>query len=157
VSGKRCVILGAGGAARAIAGEAHRRGAIVYVANRTPSRAKRVARALGVKWTGLEDVRSLEPEILVNATSVGMWPTVDATPLLEIPRSVRVAFDAVYNPPMTKFLTDAEQQGAVPVSGVEMYARQAVEQIRLFTGKKPDAAHVKRLFLAATRSPMTSA
>ncbi len=153
VNGRRFVVLGAGGAARAVAGEAVRRGARVYVANRTAQRAKGVARALGVKWTALENVASLEPEILVNATSVGMWPNIDATPLREIPGTVRLAFDAIYNPAMTKFLKDAEGQGAITVTGVEMYVGQAVEQIRLFTGRKPDAADVKRLFLAATRNP----
>jgi 3-dehydroquinate dehydratase / shikimate dehydrogenase len=153
VGGRRLVVLGAGGAARAVAGEAARRGARVHLANRTAERARKVARALGVKWTAMEDVASLEPEILVNATSVGMWPDLDASPLQEIPRTVRLAFDAIYNPVMTKFLRDAEKQGAIAVTGVEMYARQAVEQIRLFTGRKPEAADVKRLFLAATRDP----
>jgi 3-dehydroquinate dehydratase/shikimate dehydrogenase len=153
VSGRRFVVLGAGGAARAVAGEAVRRGARVYVANRTAQRAKGVARSLGVQWTALDNVASLEPEILVNATSVGMWPNIDATPLKEIPGTVRLAFDVIYNPAMTKFLKDAEGQGAITVTGVEMYARQAVEQIRLFTGRKPDAADVRQLFLAATRNP----
>jgi 3-dehydroquinate dehydratase / shikimate dehydrogenase len=153
VGGRRFIVLGAGGAARAVAGEAARRGARVYVANRTVRRARNLARALGVKWTALGDVSSLEPEILVNTTSVGMWPNIDASPLQEIPVTVRLAFDAIYNPAMTKFLRDAEKQGAVAVTGVEMYARQAVEQIRLFTGRKPEAADVKRLFLAAARDP----
>ena len=153
VSGRRFVVLGAGGAARAVAGEAVRRGARVYVVNRTAQRAKGVARALGVKWIALENVASLEPEILVNATSVGMWPNIDATPLQEIPGTVRLAFDAIYNPAMTKFLKDAKGQGAITVTGVEMYVGQAVEQIRLFTGRRPDAADVRHLFLAATRNP----
>jgi shikimate dehydrogenase len=153
VSGRRFVVLGAGGAARAVAGEAVRRGARVYVANRTAQRAEGVARSLGVQWTALDNVASLEPEILVNATSVGMWPNIDATPLKEIPGTVRLAFDVIYNPAMTKFLKVAEGQGAITVTGVEMYARQAVEQIRLFTGRKPDAADVRHLFLAATRNP----
>ncbi len=155
VSGRRLVVLGAGGAARAVAGEAVRRGARVFVANRTVERAKSVARALGVKWAALAHVASLEPEILVNATSLGMWPNIGATPMKEIPGTVRLAFDAIYNPAMTKFLKDAEGKGAMTVSGVEMYARQAVEQIRLFTGRKPDAADVKHLLLAATRNPKT--
>jgi len=154
VSGRRFVVLGAGGAARAVAGEAARRGARVYVANRTVRRARSVARALGVKWAALEDVASLEPEILVNATPAGMWPNIDAAPLKEIPGTVRLAFDAIYNPVMTRFLKNAKAQGAMTVTGVEMYSRQAVEQIRLFTGRKPDAADVKRLFLAASRNPL---
>lgn len=150
VHGKRLLILGAGGAARAIAGEAARRGACVYIANRTVARARGVARALGVGWTALDRIVSLNPEIIVNATSVGMWPDIDASPVPEIPGSVKVAFDVIYNPPRTRFLKEAERQGVATVTGVEMYAGQAVEQIRLLTGRRPGAADVKRLFVAAT-------
>jgi 3-dehydroquinate dehydratase / shikimate dehydrogenase len=149
---KRFVVIGAGGAARAIAGEASRRGADVYVVNRTPGKAKSVARALGVKWSPLEALASLNPEILANATSVGMWPDMNASPIPSIPDSVRLAFDAIYNPSMTKFLRDAETGGATVVTGVEMYVRQAVEQIRVFLGRKPSEALVTRLFLAASEA-----
>jgi 3-dehydroquinate dehydratase / shikimate dehydrogenase len=150
---KRFVVIGAGGAARAIAGEAARRGADVYIVNRTKSKAKSVARSLGVKSFPLELVANLNPEILANATSVGMWPDSEVSPIASIPNSVRVAFDAIYNPSMTKFLRDAEADGATVITGVEMYARQAVEQIRVFLGKKPSEALVTRLFLSASEKP----
>jgi 3-dehydroquinate dehydratase / shikimate dehydrogenase len=152
VKRRRFVVIGAGGAARAIAGEAVRRGADVYVANRTPAKARSLARALRVHWSPLEAVASLHPEILANATSVGMWPDTDASPIAVVPDSVRVAFDAIYNPSMTKFLRDAEAGGATVVTGVEMYALQAVEQIGVFLGRKPSEALVTRLFLAASQA-----
>jgi 3-dehydroquinate dehydratase/shikimate dehydrogenase len=152
VRGRVLVVIGAGGAARAIGGEAARRGAKVYVVNRTTARAQSLARALGLRWTTFDAIASLQPEIVANATSAGMWPNVHTTPLEEFPASVRLAFDAIYNPPMTRFLGDAAGRGIVTVSGVEMYAGQAVEQIRLFTGKKTGITDVKRLFLAATRT-----
>jgi len=153
VKGKRFVVIGAGGAARAIAGEASRRGAEVVVVNRTVSRARSVARALSLKWSTLEEIPALHPEILANATSVGMWPEVDASPLPVIPSTVELAFDAIYNPPMTKFLSDAKSAGAIVVTGVEMFTRQAVTQISLLTGKAPEASAVRRLFLSASRGP----
>jgi len=157
VGGKRVVIVGAGGAARAIAGEAARRGAEVFVANRTIARAESVAQALGVNCATLEEIPSLQPSILVNATSVGMWPATDASPVAEIPSSVRLAFDVIYNPSVTKFLNDALAAGATIVTGVEMYTRQAVEQIRILTGRKPGGSAVKRLFLAAAHSTLPQA
>jgi len=154
VAGKRCLVIGAGGAARAIAGEAIRRGATVCIANRTLARARSVARALGAEWTTIDGIPSFKPEILVNATSAGMWPDIDVSPVAAIPDTVHLAFDAIYNPVMTCFLEKAGKQGIMTVTGVEMFARQAVEQIRLFTGRKPLTTDVKRLFVAATRDPV---
>jgi 3-dehydroquinate dehydratase / shikimate dehydrogenase len=152
VRGKKFVVLGAGGAARAIAGEASRRGAEVIVVNRTPARARKLASALHVQWATTDRINALKPEILANATSVGMWPDVNVSPLPSIPSGVRLAFDAIYNPPVTKFLDEARARGAAIVTGDEMYVRQAVEQIRILIGKKPRVSEVSRLFKAASHA-----
>lgn len=150
VSGRRITILGAGGAARAIAVEAVRRGARVTLANRTAARAATLGNELGVPWCPLAAVGKMEPEILVNTTAAGMWPAVHDSPLREIPAGVRLAFDAIYNPGMTRFLTMAESRGATVVTGVTMYAGQAVDQIRILTGLRVTAGQVLRLFRAAS-------
>ncbi len=151
VRGRSVTILGAGGAARAIAVEAKRRGASVVVANRTTGKARTLARSLRVAWSPVSDVFLHAPEILVNATSLGMWPDNNQMPIPRFPAGVRLAFDAIYNPPLTAFLKKARSRGATIVSGSEMYERQAVEQIRLLTGRRPSAQAIRRLFRAAVQ------
>ena len=150
VRGKRVVIMGAGGAARAIAVEAKRRGAEVVIANRTAANARTMAAEAGVEWTSLNNAPDLLPEILVNTTPVGMWPDVHSTPIAAIPESVQLAFDAIYNPPLTRFLALAKERNIDVVTGAEMYARQAVEQIRILTGLRVTASRVNKLFNAAS-------
>lgn len=157
VRGKRVVIMGAGGAARAIAVEAKRRGAEVVIANRTAGNARAMAAETGVEWTSLNNAPDLLPEILVNTTPVGMWPDVQSTPISTIPESVQLAFDAIYNPPLTRFLEMAKGRNVDVVTGAEMYARQAVEQIHILTGLRITASSVNRLFNAAVAMrPRTS-
>jgi 3-dehydroquinate dehydratase/shikimate dehydrogenase len=143
VKGKRVLILGAGGAARAIAYEAKTRGAMVSMANRTGVRARRMARDIGgtmVEWGSRTDF-----DILINATSVGMAPHTDQTP---IPKSIlkkKIVFDAVYNPPVTKLLREAKSVGAKTISGIEMYLNQAALQSELYTGIKPSTQFMRKL------------
>ena len=83
---------------------------------------------------------------------VGMVPDVDATP---VPREalagagVAAAFDAVYNPMKTRLLQDAEAEGAVAVSGVEMFVGQAAEQFLLFTGEEPPVELMRKVVVDA--------
>ena len=155
VAGKRLVIVGAGGAARAIAAEAKQRGAEVVIVNRSDAHARTLAGELGVGWAPLGQLKDVNPGILVNATPVGMWPDVRSTPVDAIPGTVRLLFDAIYNPPMTRFLTMGREKGLDVITGVEMYAHQAVEQIRLLTGIRVSAAQVRRRFEIASAMTAT--
>jgi 3-dehydroquinate dehydratase/shikimate dehydrogenase len=146
VRGKTVLILGAGGAARAIAFEAKRRGAKVHITNRTVTKSRKLARELGAVAVAFGDAG--DADILVNATSVGMTPHASESP---VPRSfirARLVFDAVYNPPVTRLLRDARTKKARIISGLEMYVNQGVRQSRLFTGRKPDIALMRRILRA---------
>lgn len=151
VRGERMVILGAGGAARAIAVEGARRGATVTIANRSEDKARALSSELDVAWCRTDAIASAQPAILVNTTPVGMWPATDAVPVRSIPPCVRLAFDAIYNPAVTRFLAMAAKQGARTVGGSEMYAGQAVDQIRILTGVRVSGATVMRRFQTAIR------
>ncbi|GAI14740.1 unnamed protein product, partial [marine sediment metagenome] len=76
LSGKRVVVLGAGGAARAVVFALSQKGAKVTILNRTVERAKRLAQEVGAKWGPLSDISKMKMDVLVNATSVGMYPEV---------------------------------------------------------------------------------
>jgi 3-dehydroquinate dehydratase/shikimate dehydrogenase len=147
VSGKRMLILGAGGAARAIAYEAARRGSMVSIANRTESRARKLALELGVRF---QPLRSLTPDrfdILANATPVGMAPRADQTPIAGRFLKGKTVFDAVYNPPTTRLLKETSERGGTAVPGTEMYVNQGAAQFRLYTGVAANIRAMKRILL----------
>ncbi len=150
VSGKMMLVLGAGGAARAIAYEAQRRGATVFLANRTERKAKQLARELAPRGLAVNFIANAKLgtqhfDIIANATSLGMTPHVNISPLPKSMLKKRVVFDAVYNPPMTKFLRDAKSVGAEVIPGTEMYINQAALQSALYVGKKPSIALMKKI------------
>lgn len=143
LAGKTVVVLGAGGAGRALAFGAASRGASVIIANRTASKAVELAEQLSPKGRGvsLDDLGSgkVGGDVLVNTTSVGMQPNDGKSPVPEhVTATFKVVFDAVYTPLHTKLLRDAEKAGAVVVTGEKMFVGQAAEQYRLFTQQEPD-------------------
>jgi 3-dehydroquinate dehydratase / shikimate dehydrogenase len=131
------LVLGAGGAAKAIAFALKRMGATVVVAGRTPQRAQQLADALKCKTIDWPNRYSIQPDVLVNCTPVGMHPNVDATPYDKHHlRPSMVVFDTVYNPENTLLLKDARSQSCTVVTGVEMFVRQACLQFQEFTGQQ---------------------
>jgi 3-dehydroquinate dehydratase/shikimate dehydrogenase len=143
LAGKTVVVLGAGGAGRALAFGAASRGASVIIANRSPEKAIELAEQLKPQGKGvsLEDLCNgdFAGDVLVNTTSVGMQPNDEESPLPEhVTSRFKVVFDAIYTPLHTKLLQDAEKAGAVVVTGEKMFVGQAAEQYRLFTDREPD-------------------
>jgi shikimate dehydrogenase len=120
---KKVVIIGAGGAARAIAYATAAVGAIVFVYDRK----------IHAKAVLMAQVRGAD--IIINATPVGMHPKINAT---AVPKKLiskrQVVMDAVYRPIETRLLREAKHQGARVISGMEMFLAQAAEQFTLFTG-----------------------
>ena len=148
--GRRATVVGAGGAARGIVYALLELGLRVSLVNRTPERARRIAAELGGELGDLS-----EPyDLLVNATSVGMEPHEDATP---VPAASLVpgalVFDAVYRPLETRLLREARAAGCRTQDGLDMLVYQAVDQIRLWSGRAPDAAPLRDAALAALRAP----
>jgi 3-dehydroquinate dehydratase / shikimate dehydrogenase len=149
VQGKRVLLLGAGGAARAIACEARRRGAVVLVAGRTRRKARALAREFGLKDIALSACRRTGFDLLINATPVGMAPAIHATPYPWPIPAGSVVFDAVYTPPMTRLLREAERSGATIIPGTEMYLHQAARQSALYTGVQPSGRVIRKLLSAS--------
>jgi len=134
LAGRRAVVLGAGGTARAVVFGLRERGARVAVLNRTQDRAAALARELGADSSGsLADLAGMAHDVLVNATSVGLRS--DASPVSpEALRAGSVVLDAVYDPERTCLLRDAEARGARVVPGKWMLVYQAAAQLELWTG-----------------------
>jgi shikimate dehydrogenase len=134
LAGRRAVVLGAGGTARAAVFGLRERGARVAVLNRRPDRAAALARELGAESFGsLADLAATAHDVLVNATSVGLRS--DVSPVAaEALRAGSVVLDAVYDPERTRLLRDAEACGARVVPGKWMLVYQAAAQLELWTG-----------------------
>lgn len=156
--GKSAVVLGAGGAARAIAFCLARRCERVTILNRTGKRAVELARSLSGLRASLSGMpltrRRLrealhDADILINATPVGMAPDVDGTLVpSDLLRPDLVVFDIVYNPPRTRLLREAEAVGAVTVSGLEMLVRQGAMAFSIWTGREAPLDVMRRAALA---------
>jgi shikimate dehydrogenase len=133
----RVLILGAGGAARAIGFGLQEKGATVILANRTVARGQALARDLNCKFYPLEDIKDMKVDALVNATSVGMTPNADATPVAKaFLKNVPSIMDIVYSPRETRLLREAKQVGCKTVNGTHMLLFQGVAQFELWTGRK---------------------
>jgi len=145
VGKKRVLVLGAGGAARAIVFALKERGARVLVANRTAEKGAALAKELDISHIPMEDIGSTPIDILVNATSVGMFPEADATPVPRAALRGKLVFDAVYNPPMTRLLTEAREMGCAIVQGTEMYLHQSALKSEMFAGKRPPPGVMRKI------------
>jgi len=157
LSGK-AVLLGAGGAARAVAYALGTADGVeeVVILNRTLGRAERLAEEMEGKTgrrflPGPLTEEALEEALegaglLVNATSVGMHPDVDASPLPspDVLRPGLSVYDLVYVPPRTKLMRQAEERGAKAVGGLDMLVYQGARAFRLWTGIDPPVEVMRR-------------
>ena len=149
VQGTRVVILGAGGAARAIGVELALAGASdITIVNRDPRRGETLASLIAartgvparfVAWERKYAVPS-GSDLLVNATSIGLFPDVDAEVPIDL-GSIKpdlLVCDVIPNPPRTRLVRDAEKAGCVVLDGLGMLVNQGVIGIQLWTGVDPD-------------------
>ena len=134
LNNKKVSIIGAGGAARAIAFGLKEKGCDITIFNRTIERAEKLSHDVKCKFESFEEIHQIDSDILINTTSIGMFPNVDQTP---VPKNIlnegMIVFDAVYNPIETRLLRDAKEQGCHTVNGLSMFINQAAEQFRLWT------------------------
>jgi shikimate dehydrogenase len=155
-AGKNVTIVGAGGASRAVSFILADRGANPVILNRIEeidwaiNLAGRISETFGKKVEALELNRDNlsrafeNTEILVNATSVGMSPNVDNTPVpADLLRADMTVYDIIYNPVKTRLLQDAEAAGAAIISGVDMLVWQGVQAFEKWTGQNPPAELMK--------------
>ncbi len=139
--GRRVLLLGAGGSARAIGFGLKERGVEVVLASRTPERGQQLAKDLACEWHDLRDVAGISAEALVNATSVGMAPEIERLPAPALDLSAfRVVMDIVYSPLETRLLREAAQAGCLVVNGLEMLLFQGAAQFEIWTGKEAPLA-----------------
>ncbi len=137
--GRSVVVLGAGGAARAAVYGLAGIGAHIVIVNRTPERAQALIDSLRVPAT-VGDVNAVaDADLIVNCTSAGMSPNVDASPLPDDAplKPGVIVYDMVYRPAKTKLMGQVEAAGGRAIGGLGMLVRQGAAAFRLWTGVEP--------------------
>ncbi|MCS3923551.1 shikimate dehydrogenase [Methanosalsum natronophilum] len=160
VKGSTVVIVGAGGAARAISFQLAEEGASIRIVNRNKDRAVSLGNDLkdyadDVTIYELSSLKSAlkNADILINTTTVGMVPNLNETIATQnILRSDLTVFDIVYNPVETKLLKEAKKAGAKTISGVMMLVYQGAEAFRIWTGTKPPIQVMKKAVMEELNS-----
>lgn len=153
--GREVLILGAGGAARAIAVELALAGAgRITIVNRTPDRGRELARLVAsqakipievVPWSSAIVVPETA-DFVVNATSIGLYPGHGEIPplVLDSLRPNMVVCDVIPNPPRTRLIQEAETRGCKALDGLGMLVNQGVIGLALWSGQTPRAAVMRR-------------
>jgi shikimate dehydrogenase len=136
LEGKRILVLGAGGSAKAIGFGLIEAGARVILASRTESKVEALAEILQCDWIHLAEIETVKADGLINATSVGMMPLENASlvPAAKL-GSFAVVMDIVYSPLETRLLREAKNAGCEVINGLSMLLYQGVAQFEAWTGK----------------------
>ncbi len=141
------IVLGAGGAARAVTFNLIRHGAKkLFIFNRTEQSTKNLVKEVRETFQSVEvdsgdlDAKAISSvlgsfQLIINSTSLGMWPDISKTPyFFERGASGQVAIDLVYNPLQTKFLKSAQEAGAKTVDGLDMFIFQGSASLKIWLG-----------------------
>jgi 3-dehydroquinate dehydratase/shikimate dehydrogenase len=156
--GAKVLVLGAGGVARAAVFGLRDKGAEVFILNRTPETAQKLARQSGSKTIKKEALAKTSFDVIVNATPVGMAGHKPAPPILEAKDlNAKLVFDLVYNPLDTPLIRLARQQSIPVILGVEMFVQQGARQFEIFTGKPAPEEEMFRVVLHALRQQAEAA
>jgi len=158
LNNKQVILLGAGGAAKAIAFSLIRNNITkLHIFNRNQERAANLVRIIkkhlncNVRTDTMDNLSYYmkDADILINATSVGMKGISEGTSLVNpsLLHSRLVVQDIVYNPRKTALISEAEKIGATTVDGIDMLIHQGAEQFKIFTGKNAPVAVMKYALL----------
>jgi Shikimate 5-dehydrogenase len=132
--GKRAVLLGAGGVAAAAAYALTDLKMEVTILNRTYEKAVQLAERFGCNAKPWDAFGTIEPDLVVNATPLGMQPDLTSPLRADQLKKEMTVFDLVYTPPLTPLLREARKAGCTTIPGTEVFIYQAKDQFRLFFG-----------------------
>lgn len=132
---KQVLIIGAGGAARAMGYFLKENNINPFWLNRTKARAMILAKKFGGEVIDRDNLNSINIDVIINATPVGLYPHTEASPLPDYNfYEHQTVFDMIYNPIMTHLLKEAAKGRANIISGLDMFIGQGLKQIELLTG-----------------------
>ena len=150
--GKKVLLVGAGGAARACCAYLYGAGAKVSIYNRTRGRAEDLCRSFRNCQAIDSDTLSDQYDIVINSTPVGMKGFPGGLPAPEhVLRPSQFVLDLVYTPPITPFLEAAERAGAATANGERMLLHQAIKAFEIWTGRTPSYATMSSALREVTK------
>ena len=156
---KNVLVVGAGGASRAILVSLANKKANVILTNRTKQKAEDLIKELNIDCKIIDyNPESLkqtleETDIIVNTTSIGMHPNTEHSPIpKELLRPNHIIFDVVYNPLKTKLILDAEGIGCKTISGVNMLVHQGAQSLRIWLNIEPPIQTMKDAVLGSLKN-----
>lgn len=145
LAGFNVAVIGAGGVARAVVAGLSDTGAKITIYNRTVERGRSLAGEFNCGFKPFDELPGINAELLINCTSIGMYPDVKHSPLSKkYLRKNMAVFDTVYNPSQTLLLKNAADKGAKTVDGLSMFVSQAGAQFKLFTGQKANTRFMRK-------------
>ena len=148
IAGSTFLIVGAGGTARAALYGIITKGGIPSVTGRSAVKGEALTKEFGCDFLYPDDLPGVLADCLINTTPLGMKGYDDASP---VPAGILERFtsvmDVIYNPPITKLLSDAAARGCTTISGVSMFVSQGAEQLRRWTGMKPPEELMKQVVM----------
>ena len=149
IAGKTVLVIGAGGAARAVAFGIHEKQGRLIISNRSEDKGRALAQKFDARFVPMDDMGTLRPDIIINTTSIGMDPAPD---VLSCPAQCltpgALVMDVVYTPLETRLLSLARKKGCRVVDGLTMFVAQAAAQFELWTGIYPDTKKMREALLA---------
>jgi 3-dehydroquinate dehydratase/shikimate dehydrogenase len=151
LEGSRVLVVGAGGAARAVAFAAATAGAFVSVTARRPAAARALASAVGGEALPRAALRRRDFEVIINCTPVGQTPALKDSPLKAGELRCRVLFDLVYNPLETQLLRLGRTRGIRTIPGWQMLVEQGEAQFEIWTGLRAPLGVMRRAVLRELR------
>jgi 3-dehydroquinate dehydratase/shikimate dehydrogenase len=136
--GLKALVIGAGGASRAVVGALSDIGTKTFICNRTKEKAESLTKSFkNTRSIDVADAQKEEFDVVVNCTPLGMVGFPDELPIgTEVFRSGQIVMDTIYNPPKTRFLAEAERKGAVIINGEGMLVHQGLKAFEIFTTKQ---------------------
>jgi len=142
IKDKKVCLIGAGGAAQAVAYGIHKEKGRLVIINRNQERGKTLALKYNADFIPMDEINKMgdiNADIVINTTSIGMHPDIDH---LSFPSEYlhprMVVMDIVYTPLKTKLLLEAQKKGCATIDGLSMFMHQGAAQFKLWTGISPD-------------------
>ncbi len=157
LKGAKVLVLGAGGSARAAVFGLRDKGADVFLFNRTPETAAKLAKQSGAKVIKREAIPKTTFDVIINATPVGMAGQEAAQILGAEDLKTTYVFDLVYNPADTPLIRLARANNIQVITGVEMFVQQGARQFEIWTGKPAPEEEMLRVVVHALRQSVEAA
>ncbi len=157
LKGAKVLVLGAGGSARAAVFGLRDKGAEVFIYNRTPETAVKLARQAHAKSIKREAIPKTTFDVIINATPVGMAGQKGAQILGADDLKTKYVFDLVYNPVDTPLIRLARQHNINVITGVEMFVQQGARQFEIWTGKPAPEDEMLRVVVHALKQQAEAA